>query len=221
MHSHALLLAGLALALLGSPLVLIAARILGQDTFAFGSRLALWVIAAAAVFLAVRTGPAGFERLGLHALSFSTFALGIVAGLLLCALFPVIWFVQKALGLSYGDETGYARIRELSFRSRVFVLITAVIVEEVLYRGYAIGIGQHLVGGVWFAAAISLLAFTLAHYKWKASHLPAVFVAGAVLTLLFVLTHNLLACIFAHAIVDGVGFLLIPEILKRRAQVHA
>ena len=74
---------------------------------------------------------------------------------------------------------------------------------------------------MWFAAAISLLAFTLAHYKWKASHLPAVFVAGTVLTLLFVLTQNLLACIFAHALVDGVGFFLIPMFLKRRSQARA
>ncbi len=221
MDTHVLLFAGLALSLLGGPLILIAARKMGQDTYAFGPRLALWVIAAAAVFLAVRFGPDGFERLGLHALSFSTFALGIGAGLLLCALFPAIWFVQKALGFSYGDETGYARIRALSLRSRAFLVITAVVVEEVLYRGYAIGIGQHLVGGVWFAAAISLLAFTLAHYKWKASHLPAVFAGGAVFTLLFVLTHNLLACIFAHAIIDGVGFFLIPMLLKRRGQARA
>ena len=194
---------------------------MGQDTFAFGSRLALWVIAAAVVFIAARAEPAGLERLGLHSLSFSTLALGIVATLLLCALFPVIWAVQKVLGFSPGDPAMFERISALSLRSRVFVVITAAVVEEVLYRGYAIGIGQHVVGGMWFAAAISLLAFTLAHYKWQASHLIGVFAGGAVLTLLFVLSQNLLACIFAHVIVDGIAFLLMPMFLKRRGQARA
>ena len=105
-------------------------------------------------------------------------------------------------------------------RPKRAVTITEIrtVVEEVLYRGYAIGIGQRLVEGVWPAAAISLLAFTLAHYKWQAGHLIGVFAAGAVLTLLFILSQSLLVCIFAHAIVDGVAFLLMPMFFKRRGQ---
>jgi len=125
MHSHAHLLAGLALSLLGSPLALFAARKMGKNTFAYGPPLVLWVIAGSAVFLAVRTASGGLHSLGLHSLSFSTIPLGIVATTLLCALFPVISVAQKALGFSPGDPAMFGRISALPLRSRVFMVITA------------------------------------------------------------------------------------------------
>lgn len=56
---------------------------------------------------------------------------------------------------------------------RSFVVMTAAVTEEVLYRGYAIGVGQHLLGSTWLACALSIAAFTLGHLRWGLAHLVA------------------------------------------------
>ncbi|HVA55444.1 MAG TPA: hypothetical protein VNI53_06585 [Gammaproteobacteria bacterium] len=96
MDTHALF-AGLVLSLLGSLLALIALREFGQDTFAIGPRLVLSTIAAAATLLAVLSDPSALLHIGLGAFSLDKFAMGIVVGLVLFVLFPVIWFIQKNL----------------------------------------------------------------------------------------------------------------------------
>ncbi len=72
--------------------------------------------------------------------------------------------------------------------------------------------GFVMLGSVWWAALVSVVAFTIAHYRWGLSHLLSVFWTGATLTALYVYSGDLLACVFAHAIVDTVGLLLMPAI---------
>jgi membrane protease YdiL (CAAX protease family) len=114
----------------------------------------------------------------------------------------------------------YQALLNLSFGHRCFIVITAAITEEVLYRAYAVGVGQLLLGSVWVACALSVAAFTLAHYKWGIAHMVSVLVPAVAFTLLFVLTRNVWLCIIAHAIVDGVGFLAMPAAARRRTRLQ-
>ena len=55
------------------------------------------------------------------------------------------------------------------------------------------------------------------HLNRRAGHLVAV--AGGAMTVLFVLSHDLGACILAHTLVDAVAVALMPGYLRRWAKV--
>lgn len=130
--------------------------------------------------------------------------------------------MQKALGGVSVEQTElFSRLAKLSFGYRLFIVMTAAVVEEVLYRGYAIGVGRYVFGSLFIAILVSLAAFVAAHFRWGMSHLLSVFWPGLVLSLLFVSTNNLLVCILAHAAVDAVGLLVAPAAMRRKnAGIH-
>lgn len=155
--------------------------------------------------------------IGLDRPKFGEIALAIPAAAIMLALMGASQLILRKLGKDSAEQ-----LRQLQdvlgrpFSNRLFLVATAAIVEEVLYRGYAIGIGQHLLGSVWLAATVSVVVFTVAHLRWEVAHLLPVFVSALILTQLFVFTQNLWVCIAAHAIVGGVGFLLAPAIMAQR-----
>lgn len=79
--------------------------------------------------------------------------------------------------------------------------ITAGIVEEVLWRGFLIWYLNQFMP-LWAAAAISTIAFGLAHAYQGISHLPPIILAGAALSGLYVLSGSIWLCIVMHAAVD-------------------
>jgi membrane protease YdiL (CAAX protease family) len=98
----------------------------------------------------------------------------------------------------------------LPLAQRCFVVVTAAVTEELLYRGYAIGIGQHLLGSVWLACVLSVAVFTLAHLRMGLANLVPVFACALAITLLFTVTNNLWSCIVVHAILDGIAVIVMP-----------
>lgn len=101
------------------------------------------------------------------------------------------------------------------------MVVTAAVVEEVLYRGYAIGIGQHVWGSLAVAFVVSLFVFVVVHFSHGMIQLITVFWIALLMSLLFVLTNNLFACMLAHFVVDAVGVLLMPWVASRqRAQEY-
>jgi uncharacterized protein len=210
---------GVGVSLLGWPLVLLVCRLVGRDTLSFVPRLFGWVLAALCVVLAATISPSGIASLGLRAVSIETLVLGVVTAVGTLLLFVVVGVVQRAIGVPNADVAMFTRVTALAPLHRLFLVLTAGVNEEILYRGFGIGLGQNLFGSVWVAAALSLLVFTFAHMNWRASHLVSVAVAGGALTLLFVLSRDLGACIFAHTLVDGVAVALMPGYLRRWAKV--
>ncbi|WKE64244.1 CPBP family intramembrane metalloprotease [Gallaecimonas kandeliae] len=89
--------------------------------------------------------------------------------------------------------------------------------EEALYRGYAIGVGGVLLHSTHAAVVLSLISFTVAHFRWGAAHMLSVVWAGALLSALFVLTENILACMVAHLLIDAVGVLLAHALFRHNA----
>jgi uncharacterized protein len=210
---------GIGIALLGVPLVFLAYRQLGRDTLSFVPRLFGWVLAALCVVLAATISRSGISTLGVRSVSIETLVLGVVTAVGTLVLFAAIGFIQRAMGLPNADIAMFDRVTALAPLHKVLLVVTAGVTEEILYRGYAIGLGQVLFGSVWVAASLSLLAFTLAHLNWRASHLVSVAVAGGAVTVLFVLSRDLTACILAHTLVDGVAVALMPGYLRRWAKV--
>lgn len=78
--------------------------------------------------------------------------------------------------------------------------ITAGVVEELLYRGYAIERLSALTGNIWLGALLSLAAFVTVHVPWwGVGAALAVLPAGALLTVLYVWRRDIAANMVAHA----------------------
>ena len=202
-----LLLTGLVLALLGPPAALLAFRRAGLDRLTFG---ALWLLAALAVLIAVIGSSRWLSDLGLSTVSPKSLAYSFLAAV--SAIVIVAWaqaLQRSAFGVSETQKRVFHKLVSRSPRFKLLVLLTAAVAEEILYRGYAIGIGQHFLG-VWSATCLSIAIFTVCHYRWGGAHLVSVFLLAIIFSLLFVLTNDLVACILAHAAVNAVGYFLVP-----------
>jgi membrane protease YdiL (CAAX protease family) len=210
---ESLLTFGLIISLFGTFLLLYVFKRSGIDSLHYYPRISLWVLALS-VFLIAYTGTDLWEeQLGLSPLSWRAAAIAIGATAFLFVSWPLVQYVQKACGgdLIEQSET-FTNIANISFSYRLFLIVTAAVTEELLYRGYAIGIGQHLLGSVWLSTALSIIVFTLAHVRWGLSHLFTVFWGSLIFSCIFIYTQSLWACIIAHVCIDAVGFLLVPAI---------
>ena len=148
MGTNTLLNFGIGIALLGVPLVLLACRRLGRDTLSFVPLLFGWVLAALCVVLAAIISPSGISTLGVRSVSIETLVLGVVTAVGTLVLFAVIGFIQRAMGLPNADIAMFARVTALAPLHKLLLVVTAGVTEEILYRGYAIGLGQVLFGSV-------------------------------------------------------------------------
>ncbi len=101
--------------------------------------------------------------------------------------------------------------------ARIFLLLTAGLIEEVLFRAVPIVLLQDLTGSLTFALAVPLLIFVLLHRSsWGPFHLLFVALAGSVLTAAY-LIGGLWAAVLAHLIIDA-PLMLTARSIARRAR---
>jgi len=208
---------GLLLALTALPLMLSLYKRAHINSFSLAPRLTLWALAIVVLIISVSTTEAWRSYLGLLWPSWRSLGLAILAVFITLVVFGVHQILQRKLSANTSEKLQqFQEFMSFSIGHRIFLVVTAAVTEEVLYRGYAVGIGQHLLGSVWLAYVASIVAFTLPHIRWGSSHLVPVLITALVFTILFAYTQNLWACIFAHAIVDAMGFLVIPAVMTRK-----
>jgi membrane protease YdiL (CAAX protease family) len=180
-------------------------------------RLTLWVAAGAVVVIAATNIEAWRAYLGLRWPTWQSLGLAILAAAILLVVLSAYVSLRGKFGAASPKQLELQKnVLRLPFGHRCFLVMTAAVTEEVLYRGYAIGVGQHLLGSVWVACVLSVTAFTLGHLRLGLAHLVPVFVCALVITLIFTFTQNLWVCIIVHAILDGVGVLVMPAVAGRR-----
>jgi membrane protease YdiL (CAAX protease family) len=174
-------------------------------------QLALWVLLAA-VLLIVRF----WERQPVSSLwlgrpswkSFGWAALLAVAYVLV--LFPATEAVRTALGLE-GYAGGMQRAMAMPLWMRVFAVITAGVVEEVLFRGYAVTRLIQLLRNPVSAAIISSAAFAVLHLPmWGSGPSLSFFLGSLAMTAFFLWRRDLWAMILAHIAVDAWGLIVTP-----------
>ena len=204
----------LLLALGGPPLLTIIARpILGDAPSVARSLpfdLLLWGLLAVILLVIVRVEQQPLASIGLKSPGWSTLCWALVLVLVLSfILVPgVIWLVEKA-GLP-GYEQGLEPLLKFPVWYRVFLGISAGVVEEVLYRGYAIERLTFLTGNSWLGGSIAVIVFSLAHFPaWGLGPILVFFVASVVTTLFYFWKRDLVALMLAHAIGDTIGLVLL------------
>ena len=191
------------------------------------SLIVLWGLAALVVTNWVSAGRS-LASLGLSAPTHIVFwlSLGFV---LLCGLFygaQVITVrrsptaraqVAQLLGRQRGVRDILPTTPAAIWTFRALAL-SAGLTEEVLFRGFLVWALAHWMD-TWTAAALALAAFTAAHlYQESVRAIGGVFLAGAVLTALTLVSGSLVPAMILHAVVDlasgEMGWLARTEIAK-------
>lgn len=176
----------------------------------------LWLVAAAGTSLAWQQPGFDPARIGLYTFGWRQAGLGLLFGALGIASMPLYILVARKLGGAAHNAEALATLTAAPLPQRLFLLATAGVIEEVIFR--AVGIGALIAAG-WphaLAVAVPLAVFVVLHKSsWGAVHLLFVAVAGALMTAAFVL-GGIWAAILAHLIVDA-RMMLAGKAMARRA----
>src|SRR5262245_35431573 len=171
----------------------------------------LWLLFAAVVGIIVLLEKQPLASLWLKPFHWHSVAW---AGLLILAsilfLFPVTEWIRKAVGLP-GYAVGMEKGLALPIWFRVVAVVTAGIVEETLFRGYAVTRLAQLTGSLWLSAPLSALIFAALHLPvWGGGPVLAFLIGGMATTAFFVWRRDLLAMIIAHVAIDAWALVITP-----------
>lgn len=211
-------IAGLACALFG-PLLMTTAPMQKLYLLA-GSGLAsvfvaqstMWLVLAAALACHVYGDRLPLSAVGLVPPRLRSILFGLAVGVSVYMGLYAIAFVLWKNGL-FEARNPASQILHWPLWLRLFMLITAGVVEEALFRGFAIERLSELTGRRWLAALIALAAFVAAHLPfWGLSAVATPIVGGGFFTLVYLWRRDLVACMVAHLMVDSVGLLLAPAL---------
>jgi membrane protease YdiL (CAAX protease family) len=174
-------------------------------------QVAFWLLGVA-VILHVRFR----ERQPLRSLWLKPFQWQSIAwGLALVAvnyavLLPTGEFVRRSAGLP-GFAAGMEPIMALPLWYRVWAVLGAGVIEEILFRGYTVTRLAALLGRPWLAGAIALVAFALLHVPlWGWGFAVGGLFGGAVVMAVFLWRRDLLAMVVFHLVTDAVGIVVAP-----------
>ena len=212
---------GLVLALGGPPLIAwVSERRAASGVPALAANL-LAQLALVGLMVAVMAIALGWEALPLRSLGLGPITIGTIFwGVALAAFFigifgPAAYWLLRRLAVG-GFERGLGRLAGLPVWCLAIAVAVGGTAEELLYRGYAIDRLTVLTGSVWAAAAISLVAFGLAHLPfWGWGPALTTLISGAILTAFFLWRHDLVANIIAHVATDAVGLIVGPALARR------
>ncbi len=112
-------------------------------------------------------------------------------------------------GLPVGDDGQTALVMGMPIWLQLIVVLTAGFTEEILFRGYAIERMTELTRSRWLGAIIPIIVFGGVHAPfWGIGHALVAGMSGFWLTLIYLWRRNLWTNIAAHALLDGIVFVV-------------
>ena len=150
--------------------------------------------------------------IGWKKLTIKTVFVAIGLGLVLFIVFGFANVVIQKLGLELNQDIA-KMISSKSILVLFLLVLRAAVVEEVLYRAYAFERINDLTKSKWVAGLVPLIMFMLVHLSWGIGHLLFVFIAGGLLTLMYISKRNLALNIIAHFTVDVIALAVLPMML--------
>ena len=205
---------GLAVALLGPMLLAALDEPPGAPdlTRAVAGQLALVSIGVTVLVVWRRGQRKPLAAMGLCPLRWESIALGVGLSIFYMFVFlPFTAFVFSRFGLSGWDQ-GVAEIGRFPIWYLVAAVVIAGVVEEILYRGYAIETLKDLTGSYGVAAVVSTVVFGLAHAPgWGWGPAVSATASGALATAVYLWTRDLDALIICHVITDFAG-IVVPNL---------
>lgn len=203
-------------ALAGPPVFFVASDRLFGDSPPLATQIALQALycaLAALIFWIV----VGAERLPLSSIGIrrpdgTTVASGVLLWVVVLYLLPILTTpLTHLFGGASTVDAGVEKLARLPAWFRVVIGLTGGIIEELLYRGYAIERLAAMTGRRWLAATISAVIFGIGHIPaWGLGFaLAADLPFGVVMTLFYVWRRDLVANMIAHSTALVVALLFI------------
>jgi membrane protease YdiL (CAAX protease family) len=172
---------------------------------------ALWLLCAAVVGIVLLWEKQPLTSLWLKPFQWQTI---VWAGALIVVnflvLFPATEWVRRHVGLP-DYATGMGTALAYPIWLRVFAVVTAGIVEETLFRGYAVTRLLKLSGSLVLAVVLSNAVFAALHIPvWGTGPSLSFFIGGLVTTTFFVWRRDLLTMMIAHVAIDLWALVISP-----------
>ncbi len=201
-----------ALALLGPlGIALVYQRLLRVDrewTVSVIATTGFLLLVASVAAIARRREKLSWSVLGFHGVGRKTLPLAVALSLFTIFIYgPVAVWGISALGLgSFEMIPGPTELPTWYF---VGVIVIVASGEEWLYRGYALERLLALTGSPWIAGTITVLAFAAAHLPlWPSGPVLSFVVSGAIGTLVYLWSRDIVALAIAHVTADLYGLVV-------------
>jgi membrane protease YdiL (CAAX protease family) len=182
----------------------------GQDLAARLANEAIWwAIGAAVVGWVLLVERLPLSSIGWRRPGWKSLLWGVGAAVLMMASVMLSYAVIfPAVGLRM-NTAAVASITHTPLWLQTATMVRAGVVEEVIFRGYAIERLQGLTSSRWAAGLISAAVFIAVHIgSWGYAQLIVVGFGALILTLLYLLRRDLGSNMLAHFLTDFIGFML-------------
>ena len=175
--------------------------------------LASWLLVGVLLVIVVYWERRRLASIGIRVPSRREVAVGIGAGFGGVVLGLVAIGVAVATFQLEQPET-LSALSQLSLPVQVTIVATAVITEEVLWRGYPIERLTELTGNIWIGAVVSGVVFLAVHYPaWGLVGAIPQAVFTLVIVGVYVWSRNVVACMLTHGVINVVMILVLPAVL--------
>jgi membrane protease YdiL (CAAX protease family) len=116
--------------------------------------------------------------------------------------------------LGIGQPETLSVIASLPFSVKLALVGTAVITEEILWRGYPIERIGELTGRLWIGAAVSVIVFVAVHYPaWGLVGAIPQTVFALILVGVYVWGRNVVTCMVTHGVINAIMIFVLPTFL--------
>jgi membrane protease YdiL (CAAX protease family) len=178
-------------------------------------QLVLWVLLGLIAAIVISWEKQPLASMNLRPFRWSSVAWGLLlAAVMMYVVIPLLTSALRVAGIA-GFGAGMAKALEAPASLRIIAVITAGVVEDTLFIGYAFTRLARLTGSNWLAGAISVAAGSLLHLPhWGVGPVLAYFVTGGLAVGFFAWRQDLLANIVAHVTVDGMGLVVMPWLMR-------
>jgi len=176
----------------------------------------MWALLLAIVAIVELWEKQPLASIGLRPLRWSSLAWGLaLAAVTIYVVMPALIWALHAAGIP-GFEAGMAKLLVLPVWFRILAVVTAGIVEDTLFIGYAFTRLTRITGSRWLAGIVAATVFSLLHLpNWGVGPVLTYFVAVGLAMSFFAWRRDLIANIVAHTIVDGMGLVVVPALAAR------
>ena len=193
---------GLAVALAG-PSAIAALSLRSADSLGIQMLLQLTFCSLAVVVIAIviKGERLPLSSIGLRQPDWSTLATALLLFLVGFFVMPLVTTPLVEAWGRRGADAGIAELAVCPAWFRIFLAVTSGIVEETLYRGYAVERLSTITGRRWLGATLATLAFAAAHIPmWGLGFsLAADLPAGILLVAFYLWRRDLIANMLAHS----------------------
>jgi membrane protease YdiL (CAAX protease family) len=175
--------------------------------------LGSWLLVGVLLGIVVYWEDRELESIGLRPPTRTEIVVGLGAGLGGAVLGLLVTGIA-VVTLNLDQPETLSAITRLSIPIQLAIVGTAVVVEEILWRGYPIERLTELTGRLWVGASVSGLVFLAVHYPaWGLAGAIPQAVFTVVLVGVYVWRRNVVVSMLTHGVINAVMIFVLPAFL--------